>query len=284
MTAAALFEMLKPNYAWASRCRRTTSASRPKRATVPSPQGNGTHQGLSGAAGERDRQAAGVLVVHENRGLNPYIEDVARRLGDRQFHRVRARRADLGRRLSGRRREGRASCSRTVDRTKMSEDFVAAANWLKARPDCTGKLGAVGFCFGGGIVNQLAVRMGRDLARRACRSTAASRTPTTPPRSRRRCIAHYGELDTRITSGWPAFDAALTAAPRAARRLHLQGRQSRLPQRHDAALRRSRRQARLAAHARLVQQVPEVDKPGLTTASDVARLLADNKAVYPISA
>jgi carboxymethylenebutenolidase len=93
----------------------------------------------------------------------------------------------------------------------MRNDFLAAATWLKARPDSTGKLGAVGFCYGGGVVNSLAVRMGADLgagvpfygAQPAAEDAAKIKAPL---------CAQYGELDTRITSGWPAFDAALTAA------------------------------------------------------------------------
>jgi carboxymethylenebutenolidase len=100
---------------------------------------------------------------------------------------------------------------RKVDAAKMRADFIAAAAWLKARPDSTGKLGAVGFCFGGGIVNQLAVHMGPGLAagvpfygaQPKAEDAAKIKTPLN---------AQYGELDTRITSGWPAFDAALTAA------------------------------------------------------------------------
>ena len=100
---------------------------------------------------------------------------------------------------------------RKVDAAKMRADFVAAAAWLKSRPDSTGKLGAVGFCFGGGIVNHLAVQMGSDLAagvpfygvQPKAEDAAKIKTPLN---------AQYGELDTRITSGWPAFDAALTAA------------------------------------------------------------------------
>jgi carboxymethylenebutenolidase len=96
---------------------------------------------------------------------------------------------------------------RTVDLGKMQQDFLAAAAWLNSRPDSTGKLGAIGFCFGGGIVNALAVEMGA-ISPPPFPSTGSSPQPWTPPGSRRR----YGELDSRITPGWPAFDAALTAA------------------------------------------------------------------------
>src|ERR1700732_1716557 len=101
-------------------------------------------------------------------------------------------------------------CSK-LDRGKMTEDFLAAARWLKSRPDTTGKLGAVGFCFGGGVVNQLAVLMGPDLAAGVpfygAQPSAADAAKIKAPIN-----AQYGEQDTRITDGWPAFDAALTEA------------------------------------------------------------------------
>jgi carboxymethylenebutenolidase len=104
-----------------------------------------------------------------------------------------------------------ATLFRQVDGAKMSEDFFAAAMWLKSRPDSTGKLGALGFCFGGGAVNQLAVRMGSDLAAAVpfygVQPSAADAAKIKAPIN-----AQYGELDTRITAGWPAFDAALAEA------------------------------------------------------------------------
>ena len=221
-------------------------------ATVPSPQGNGSIKGYLVRPANADKLPA-VLVIHENRGLNPYIEDVARRLAVANFI---AFAPDALTSLGGYPGddEKAAALFGKLDRGKMAEDFLAAANWLKARPDSTGKLGAVGFCFGGGVVNQLAVRMGSDLAAGVpfygAQPSAADAAKIKAPIN-----AQYGELDKRITDGWPAFDAALTRGAGAARGPYLQGRQSRLPQRHDAPLRRSRREGGLAAHARLVQQV-----------------------------
>jgi carboxymethylenebutenolidase len=107
--------------------------------------------------------------------------------------------------------EKAAALFKQVDNGKMREDFFAAAMWLKSRPDCTGKIGAVGFCFGGGVVNQLAVRMGAELSAAVPfygqQPAAADVVKIKAPIN-----AQYGELDTRITSGWAAFDAALTAA------------------------------------------------------------------------
>src|SRR5205085_11120333 len=98
-----------------------------------------------------------------------------------------------------------------IDRPKMMEDFAASAAWLKARPESTGKLGAVGFCFGGGVVNQLAVRMGSDLSA-GVPFYGAQPKPEDAAKIKTPINAQYGELDTRITDGWPAFDKALTDA------------------------------------------------------------------------
>ena len=98
-----------------------------------------------------------------------------------------------------------------VDRAKMTEDFVAAANWLRTRPDSTGKLGAVGFCFGGGIANTLAVRLGPDLAA-AVPFYGAVPPDADIPKIKAAVLVHHGEADTRLAATWPAYDAALTAA------------------------------------------------------------------------
>ena len=175
-----------------------------------------TFQGATGevrgklARPKADARLPGVLVIHENRGLNPYIEDVARRLAVANFI---AFAPDGLTSVGGYPGddEKAAALFGQVDGAKMSEDFFAAATWLKSRPDSTGKLGAVGFCFGGGIVNQLAVRMGSDLAAAVpfygVQPSAADTAKIKAPIN-----AQYGELDARITAGWPAFDAALTEA------------------------------------------------------------------------
>ena len=126
-----------------------------------------------------------MLVVHENRGLNPYIEDVARRLAAANFIAFAPDGLTSVGGYPGDDEKGGAAFNK-VDKPKMTEDFIAAARWLKARPDCSGKIGVVGFCFGGGIANTLAVRMGDDLAA-AVRSMASSPRPPMPRRSRLRC-------------------------------------------------------------------------------------------------
>ena len=210
VTAMALYEMLRPNYAWAVQVPKDDSRIKSETATVPSPQGNGSIKGYLVRPANATGKLPVVLVVHENRGLNPYIEDVARRLAVANFIALAPDGLTSKGGYPGDEEKG-AQLFGQVDNAKMREDFLAAANWLKARPDSSGKLGAVGFCFGGGVVNQLAVRMGGDLAAAVPfyggQPNAADAAKIKAP-----LMAQYGELDTRITSGWPDFNAALTAA------------------------------------------------------------------------
>ncbi len=209
LTATMLFEMLRPNYAWATQVAADYKRIRAEYVTVPSPQGNGSIKGYLVRPANTDRLPA-VLVVHENRGLNPYTEDVARRLAIANFI---AFAPDGLTSVGGYPGDGEkaAVLFRQVDAAKMREDFFAAAMWLKSRPDSTGKVGAVGFCFGGGVVNQLAVRMGSDLAA-AVPFYGVQPSAVDTARIKAPINAQYAELDTRITGGWPAFDAALTQA------------------------------------------------------------------------
>ena len=209
VSAGALFEMLKPNYAWAIQVPPDDKRIAAKTVDVPSPQGNGSIKGYLVRPANTEKLPA-VLVVHENRGLNPYIEDVARRLAIANFIAFAPDGLTSVGGYPGDDERG-AALFKQVDPVKMREDFAAAARWLKSLPDSTGKLGAVGFCFGGGVVNQLAVRLGADLNAAVpfygLQPDAADAAKIKAPIN-----AQYGELDTRITSGWPAFDAALTGA------------------------------------------------------------------------
>ncbi len=209
VTAAALFEMLKPNYAWAIQVPADDASITSKMVTVPSPNGNGEIKGYLVRPSNTDKLPA-VLVVHENRGLNPYIEDVARRLAIANFIAFAPDGLTSVGGYPGDDEKG-AALFKEVDPAKMQEDFAAAAGWLKALPDSTGKLGAVGFCFGGGVVNKLAVRMGSGLDA-AVPFYGLQPADADALKIKAPINAQYGELDTRITSGWPAFDAALTAA------------------------------------------------------------------------
>ena len=209
LTAAAIWESLRPNYAWAQQVPKDDSRIKTEYAVVPSPQGNGTIRGYlvrpAGASGK----LPGVLVVHENRGLNPYIEDVARRLGAENFVAFAPDGLTSVGGYPGDDEKG-GQLFQKVDRQKMTEDLLAAALWLKARADCTGKIGVVGFCFGGAIANTLAVRMGADLAAAVPfyggQPPAADAAKIKAP-----LLLHYASLDTRLTAGWPAYEEALKA-------------------------------------------------------------------------
>jgi len=211
LTAAAILDMLKPNYAWAEQVPKDDKRIKAEYATVPSPQGNGSIKGylVRPANASATAKVPAVLVVHENRGLNPYVEDVARRLGTSNFMAFAPDGLTSVGGYPGDDEKGGELFGK-VDRPKMTEDFVAAATWLKARPESTGKLGVVGFCFGGGICNTLATRM-PDLAA-AVPFYGGVPPDADIPKIKAAIQAHHGELDTRLAMSWPAYDAALTAA------------------------------------------------------------------------
>jgi carboxymethylenebutenolidase len=150
-----------------------------------------------------------ILVVHENRGLNPYIEDVARRLAVDRFVALAPDGLTSVGGYPGDDEKGGA-LFKTVDREKMTEDFIACARWLKSQPYSNGKLGVVGFCFGGGIANTLAVRMGSEL-QAAVPFYGSQPTAQEVAKIKAPLLIHDAELDTRIMGGWPAFEAALKA-------------------------------------------------------------------------
>ncbi len=208
LTATAIWESLRPNYAWAQQVPKDDPRIKTESATVESPQGNGSIRGYL-ARPAKAGKLPGVLVVHENRGLNPYIEDVARRLAVADFMAFAPDGLTSVGGYPGDDEHGAAAFAK-VDKPKMTEDFIAAARWLKARPDCTGKLGVVGFCFGGGIANTLAVRLGSEL------NAAVPFYGAQPPadqvsKIKAPLLLHYASQDTRITGNWPAYEAALKA-------------------------------------------------------------------------
>jgi carboxymethylenebutenolidase len=209
LTAAALLEMLKPDYALAQQVPKDDKRIRTEYATVSSPRGNGSIKGYLVRPADANRKVPAVLVVHENRGLNPYIEDVARRLGTANFMAFAPDGLTSVGGYPGDDEKGGELFAK-VDRAKMIEDFVAAAAWLKARPESTGRLGVVGFCFGGGVANTLAVRM-PDLAA-AVPFYGAPPAAADVPKIKAAVLVHHAELDTRLASTWPDYDAALTAA------------------------------------------------------------------------
>ena len=152
----------------------------------------------------------GILVIHENRGLNPHIEDIARRLALANYNAFAPDGLTSVGGYPGDDLKGGQLFAK-VDAKKMTEDFIACAMWLKARPDSTGKIGVTGFCFGGGIANTLAVRLGADLAA-AVPYYGAVPMPEDIAKIKAAVLVQHGALDTRLAMTWPAYDAALKAA------------------------------------------------------------------------
>jgi carboxymethylenebutenolidase len=209
--AAAIVDQLMPNYAAAQQVSPTDPRIKTERATVPSPNGNGKITGLlvrPTSAGTNRLPA--ILVVHENRGLNPHIEDIARRIALEGFMTFAPDGLTSVGGYPGDDAKGGELFGK-VDRMKMGEDLYAAAVWLKNRPDSTGKLGATGFCFGGGVVNQLAVRIGADMAAIAPYYGGAPPTADVP-KIKAAVLVHHGGEDTRLVMAWPEYDKAMTAA------------------------------------------------------------------------
>lgn len=209
VTATAIWESLRPNYAWAQQVPKDDSRIKAEYVSVDSPQGNGTIRGYLARPAKSAGKLPAILVVHENRGLNPYIEDVARRLATENFIAYAPDGLTSVGGYPGDDEKG-GKAFQQVDRQKMLEDFIAAERWLKARPDCTGKVGVVGFCFGGGVANTLAVRMGGDLAAAVAFYGAAPPVEEVP-KIKAAVLVHHGSKDTRLVGGWPAYEAALKA-------------------------------------------------------------------------
>jgi len=209
VTAMALYESLKPNYAWAQQVPKDDARIKTSYETVPSPQGNGSIKGYFAKPANASGKLPGILVIHENRGLNPYIEDVARRFALANFIAYAPDGLTSVGGFPGNDEQG-AVKFREVNGPKMFEDFVASAAWLKARPDSTGKIGAIGFCFGGGVVNNLAVRLGADLAAGA---PFYGRQPGADDVAKIKAplMLHYAGNDQGVNQGIPAYEAALKA-------------------------------------------------------------------------
>ncbi len=216
LTAPTIVAALMPNYALAQQVSRTDERIKAGYETVASPHGNGSIRGYLVRPVSADTRAAepsklpGVLVIHENRGLNPHIEDIARRLALADFMAFAPDGLSSLGGYPGDDYHG-GQLFMKVDPQKMTEDFIAAALWLKARSDCSGKIGAVGFCFGGSMSNRLAVRLGPDLAA-AVPYYGGPPPPADIPNIKAAILVHHGALDTRLAATWPAYDQALTAA------------------------------------------------------------------------
>ncbi len=208
LTATAIWDSLRPNYALAEQVPQDDKRLKTEYATVPSPQGNGSIRGYFVRPASANGMLPGVLVIHENRGLNPYIQDVARRLGTANFLAFAPDGLTSVGGYPGDDEKG-AELFAKVDENKMFEDFVSSVDWLRSRPECTGKVGVVGFCFGGTMANKLAVRL-PDLAAAV---PFYGRQPPAADAAKIKAplLLHYASLDTRITEGWPAYEEALKA-------------------------------------------------------------------------
>lgn len=207
-TAAAMLDSLIPNYAFAQQVAKDDPRLNTEYLNYPSPQGSGTMRGYFALPAKTDGKLPGVLVIHENRGLNPYIEDVARRLALQNYV---AFAPDALTSLGGYPGDEQKATKMFagLDPEKRIADFVAAVEFLKSRPECTGTVGAIGFCYGGGVVNTLAVRL-PDLAAGVAfygsQPNAADVAKIRAP-----LLLQYAGLDERINAGWPAFETALKA-------------------------------------------------------------------------
>jgi len=207
-TAAAMLESLTPNYALAQQVAKDDARIKTDYLDYPSPQGSGTMRGYFARPAGSGGKFPGVVVIHENRGLNPYIEDVVRRLAVANFA---AFAPDALAPVGGYpgTEEKAAALFAKLDAGKRTEDLLAAAGYLKSRPECSGRIGAMGFCFGGGIAHVMAERI-PDLAaavpfyvnQPSAADTARIKAPLR---------IHYAANDDRINAGWPAWEAALKA-------------------------------------------------------------------------
>ncbi len=219
LTATALWDMLRPNYAWAQQVPKDDKRIKAEYTFYSSPNGNATDGKMRGLLA---RPASGdkfpvVVVIHENRGLNPYVEDVARRLAVNGFM---AFAPDAIWPLGGypsvdkygaEADEKALGMQKQLNGPKITEDFAAATDFLLKHPQSTGKLGAVGFCFGGGMVNQLAVRVPQLAAGAPFYGRAPA--PADVPKIKGAILAHFAdaELDPNTTGTWAGYETALKA-------------------------------------------------------------------------
>ncbi len=210
LTAATLLKNLSPNYAWAQQVAKDDARIRTEYLEYASPKGAGTMRGYLARPAKADDTLPAVLVIHENRGLNPYIEDVTRRLGVAGFLAFAPDALTPLGGYPGNDDEGR-SLQRKRDREKMTEDFIAAAKFLRTHEGSSGKVGVVGFCFGGGMANTLAVRIPEVIAA-AVPFYGRQPAEEDVPKIKASLLLHYAELDKRINAGWPAYEEALKAA------------------------------------------------------------------------
>ena len=211
VTAAALLGSLSPDYALAQQVDPDNDSISVGYKKYSSPKGAGVMRGYYVRPALLQHKLPAVVVIHENRGLNPYIEDVARRLGVAGFIAFAPDALTPLGGYPGNDDDGRA-LQRQRDSAEMVEDFVAAVKFLQAHPDCTGKVGAVGFCFGGGMSMRLAVRLPELAA--AVSFYGRHPEPVEAASIQAPLMLHHAELDERVNATWPDFEGALKDAGR----------------------------------------------------------------------
>ncbi|MGE4064413.1 MAG: dienelactone hydrolase family protein [Rhodospirillaceae bacterium] len=213
LTVAAMVQALMPDYALGQQIRKDDERIKASYVTVPSPDGHGYIKGYLVRPFSADTRTAtpaklpGVIVIHENRGLNPHTEDVARRFALENFMAFAPDALSSVGGYPGDDFRGGELFSK-LDAAKRTNDFLAAAQWLKARPDCTGKICATGFCFGGGLSNTLAGMMGDELAA-AAPFYGAQTKPEDVPKIKAAILVHHGALDKNLMALFPQQEGEL---------------------------------------------------------------------------
>ena len=208
MTAAGFLDALSPEYAWAAEVPEDDARVALEYVEYESPNGSGTMRGYMARPTGSSGPWPAVLVIHENRGLNPYVEDVVRRFGAAGFLAFGPDALTPLGGYPGNDDDGR-NMQRELDRGAMTEDFVAGAEFLMGHDESTGRVGTVGFCFGGGMVNTLAVRLPNLGA--GAPFYGSQPAVEDVPRIQAPLLIHYAGLDERINAGWPAYETALEA-------------------------------------------------------------------------
>jgi carboxymethylenebutenolidase len=209
LTAVAILGMMSPKYALAQQVPEDDAGIVAERITYPSPNGHGEVNGYQVRPAGAEGKLPAVVVVHENRGLNPYIEDVARRVAKAGFMALAPDGLTSVGGYPGDDEKGR-ELQQQVDPGKLMNDFFAAVEFLMASEGSTGRVGIVGFCYGGGVCNAAAVaypELGAAVPFYGRQADAAD-----VPKIKAPLMLHYAELDTRINEGWPAYETALKAA------------------------------------------------------------------------
>lgn len=205
-TAAAMLESLRPNFAWAQQVPKNDTRIRAEYVSYPSPAGSGTMRGYLVRPANASGKLPAIVVIHENRGLNPYIEDVARRLAIDNYLAFAPDALTPVGGYPGDEEKGQQLFA-SLDRTRMMEDLLAAVPFVKSLPECNGSVGAIGFCFGGGVVNAMTVRF-PDLAAAVpfygSQPSAADTAKIKAP-----LLIQYAGEDARTNAGWPAWEEAL---------------------------------------------------------------------------